>query len=432
MSAAAECRRHGLDAGIALLLGAAAFALFAHFGLQLARTDYFNYLNLGFDFDPPFFVNYLTGQPSGGGSFGVSYKHPLWMLFRPFALLFMAGGFPAKEAAVLVMALFGGLAVSLAYAFVRLARAGRPEAVAAALFFAASSTTLVTAVVMESYGWVNFSLAALWCVYLLAHRSSVDRRWSRVVAGALVAGVTITNVMQALIAEALLLIKRQVGLARAVRRWLVYGLLTGLLVVAVIVVYQPAELWALLQHPVQTAKEVYWQRTKGGTVGLLQLCKTFFVYSFFAPAFDFVKLAPAIDMLDFRSFTFKPGVLAAALAWCLFLVGNIALAWRARVNRLLVLSLLGAVLFNLLFHLDYQFRGSLYIYASHLHFPVFALGISAAPWVRLQSSALRLGYTGLLLLFAGVALVNNVERVDQWVGLMQQLNVPSNAPEISP
>lgn len=431
MSAAAERRGRALDGGIALLLGAAAFALFAHFGLQLARTDYFSYLNLAFDFDPPFFVNYLTGQPAGGGNFGVSYKHPLWMAFRPFALLFMAGGFPAREAAVLVMALCGGLAVALAYAYVRLARAGRPEAVAAALFFAASSTTLVTAVVIESYGWVNFSLAALWCIYLLSHRSAVDRLWARVVAGTLVAGVTITNVMQALIAEALLLLKRRASFGQALRQLLRYGVLVGLLLTALIALYQPAELWATLQHPVQTAKEVYWQRTKGGTVGLFQLCKTFFVYSFFAPAFDFIKLAPAIDMLDFRSFSFTPGVLLAALAWCLFLAGNVALAWRARVNRVLILSLLGAVLLNLLFHLDYQFRGSLYIYASHLHFPIFALGISAAPWVRLQSATLRLAYTATLLLFAGVALVNNVARVDQWVGLMQQLDVPKNAPEIN-
>ena len=33
-------------------------------------------------------------------------------------------------------------------------------------------------------------------------------------------------------------------------------------------------------------------------------------------------------------------------------------------------------------HMHYQFRGSLFIYAGHLHFLVFALGAGLAPWAR--------------------------------------------------
>ena len=48
-------------------------------------------------------------------------------------------------------------------------------------------------------------------------------------------------------------------------------------------------------------------------------------------------------------------------------------------TRWLALGIAVALGLNLLFHLDFQFRGSLYIYASHMHFLVFGL---AAGWRR--------------------------------------------------
>jgi len=87
---------------------------------------------------------------------------------------------------------------------------------------------------------------------------------------------------------------------------------------------------------------------------------------------------------------------------------------------------------NVLLHLDYQFRGSLYIYAAHLHFGVFALAMGAAPWVSAQGSRLRLGYVGVLLALAGAAMVVNVQRAAALAPLFDTLAYPADAAAIRP
>jgi hypothetical protein len=50
-----------------------------------------------------------------------------------------------------------------------------------------------------------------------------------------------------------------------------------------------------------------------------------------------------------------------------------------------------------LFHLDFQFRGSLYIYAAHMHFLIFALACGLAPFLRSATLSGKL-YTAVVLL----------------------------------
>lgn len=137
------------DALIIALLAILCFFFYAHFGLRLAQGIYSDYLNLAFDFDPATFVADLAGQPGAG----LHYKHPLILLFRPFAAPFLALGFAPRESAALVMALFGGLTVALVYLFTRLVQGGRPEALGAAMLFAVSATPLFAFVIVESMGW---------------------------------------------------------------------------------------------------------------------------------------------------------------------------------------------------------------------------------------------------------------------------------------
>ena len=62
------------DIAIALILTVLFFFLYAQFGLRLAQGVYFDYLNLAFDFDPPYFIDFLVGSlPSG-----VNYKQSCW------------------------------------------------------------------------------------------------------------------------------------------------------------------------------------------------------------------------------------------------------------------------------------------------------------------------------------------------------------------
>jgi hypothetical protein len=416
--------RHRIDLLLALLLSVASAATYAWLALPLARSVCFDYINLLFDFDPAYFVRYLTAPLADQG---LNYKHPLWMIFRPLASPFLLNGWTAKESATLAMTLTAGLSVGLAYVYARLAGLGRPESGAAALWFAASSTSLFTALIPESYAWANLSLVLLWCLHLAAPGQGRAAWLARLVSAVLVAGVTISNLAQALMAE-LALRWRQAGWRRAFWQTALFGACAMVLLVLVLLLLQPQSFLDALQRPVQTAKEIYWQRTKGDTVGLLQLLKTYAVYSFFAPVFDLVALSPQVSMLDFRSFTFAPAVLACVLIWGMFWLFNVACGLRQR--PWLAGALLATVAFNLLFHLDYQFRGSIYLYAAHLHFPLFALGLGAGPWVRHRHARWRVLYTAVLLALAAAAAWNNGLRVQQMNARMQTLELPAEAPEI--
>jgi hypothetical protein len=418
-------RKYRPDVAIAMGLALLYFFLYAHFGLRLAQGIYFDYLNLAFDFDPPYFIDFLVGSlPSG-----VNYKHPLSMLFRPFASLFLMVGFEPKAAAALVMALFGGLTVALVYGFACLANFGRLQAVAAALFFGASSTPFFTSIIVESYGWASFSIVLVWCIFMMGQRAKHTPVAGPLLAAVLVAGVTITNMMHALVAELFSRLRTD-SLKHALLRTVLFGLYAGLALVVVLAVLQPQALWGVVAHPVQTAKEIYWLRTKGATTGVTELVLTFFGYSFFSPAFAKVVIAPDIFMSDFRAFSYAPIESYFVIAWWLFALVGAVLGFRHSQFRRVAMPMALIVVLNLLFHLDYQFRGSLYIYAAHLHFPIFVLGMGAAPWVASQTMRIRAGYVTILLTLAVAALAINMQRASEFVVMFDTLLFPADAAAI--
>jgi hypothetical protein len=412
------------DIVLALSIGLLSFLLYAHFALQLAETVYDDYLNLAFDFDTGYYQAYLTSDQPVNGS-GPNFKHPLWFIFRPIALFFIAVGYPAKAATGLLMALFGGLTVMLSYLFARLYGAGRAESAAATLFFAASCTTLFTSFIVETYGWANFSLALLWCVYLWSYRQPSGNILARQIASTLVFGITLTNIMQVIIAEFFLKVRTKKPL-RSLSATMLFAMVSGVITLIVLILIQPQDMWLLVSNPVNTLRTLYWMKTKGDTVGLLQVLKTFFVYSFFAPEFDYVKLSTGITMLDFREYRFSMIAQCAATVWIVFWLANLVLGVRRWRDKLL-LPLVVVIVVNLLFHLGYQFRGSIFIYAAHLQFPIFAVSLTAAPWIRQQGWRWRSAYTAVFLVFAMLAFGNNLERCRQFIDYFKDIQqLPAN------
>jgi hypothetical protein len=414
------------EALLATGLGAVFFFFYSHFGLRLAQGIYFDYLNLAFDFDPAYFIHDLVGEWSSS----VNYKHPLVMLFRPFANLFALLGFAPKEAAVLVMALFGGLTVALVYAFCRAAAFGLPEALLAAVFYGAGSTPLFTSFITESYGWASFSIVLVWLGFLFAKKMPPALFSYRLVAAVLVAGVTITNIMQAMVAEFFVWM-RTVGLRRAVLQTTLFALATGLAMVLLLAILQPHGLWDVITRPVQTAKEVYWLRTKGDTVGLVQLLLTFLGYSYFAPDFTQVAISPVVWMKDFREFSYTRPEAMLVYLWGLFAGVGVLAGLKHANYRQVAVPLLLVMVMNVLFHLDYQFRGSIYIYAAHLHFPIFALGLGAAPWISEQSWRIRVAFLLVLVALTAGALFINSQRAAWFVTQFDALQYPADDPSIA-
>jgi hypothetical protein len=389
------------DFACGVVLAGLALTLYAWLAVRLAQGQYLDFYNLAFDFDPVRTVDALASTPPDF----LNVKHPLFVLLRPLAWPLLAAGYTAKESAALVLAGFGSATVALCYVFLRKAPAERPVAVALTLLFIVSGAQLFTAIIAETYGVAAFSIVLTWCIAQARLDDPHRFRRLRYAAAVLTFGTTLTNVMQSFIAE-MLVGWHWFGLWQAVRRCVVFGL-----ILAVPIVILAASVWfsvlvVELRDPVLALKHIWWQQTKGPTTGPLQVLVTFFGFSFVSPEYSWLMLPEGINMRDFRDWSFGPVGAVTAPLWLVFCaVGTVAGLAHPRY-RPLAAGLGVALVGNLVFHLGFQFRGSLYLYAAHMHFLVFALGAGLAPWMALRTLAGKLYLTCVLMLALLVAANN--------------------------
>lgn len=387
------------DLKLAMLLALAALGLYAALALRLAQGQYADFYNLAFDFDPPRYVAIMALAEHERGN----VKHPLIVLLRPLAWPLLAAGFAPKQAAALVMAGMGAATVGVAFLYLRSLTVATGTAVALAVLFALSGCQVITAMIPEAYGPAALGIAATWLLAVWRLADLRHGRRLRFVLAAYSYGVTTTNLMQPLWAEALAWWRHR-GLAGALGPMLRYGALVALLCAAATALVWYDIVAAFLADPVATAKEVYWQRTKGVREGLAETVLRLAAFTVVSPAFTPVRLEPdGITMLDFRAPAFAPLEWLAFLAWHGFWAAGAVAAVRHRPTRWLALGLAAMLAANIVFHLDFQFRGSIYLYAAHTHFLVFALGAGLAPLLRPGGAAARLYLAAVLALVVLVA-----------------------------
>lgn len=359
----------GRDIAVAVGLFAVSGALYALLALRLGAGRYADYYNLAFDFDPQLYVRVLAFSPPYWGDF----KHPLILLLRPFAWPFLAAGLSPNAAAGMVMALFGAARVVLVLFCLRGLGAGTALAAALAASFALSGAQVMLAMIPESYGPAMTALLLVWWLAILRARDGQTRGRLSIAAAVVSLGVTITNLMQPAIARLVADIATQ-GLRAGLRATIVWGLWLALATGVVAAAVWHAQIAAILADPVQAAKEAYWlSNTRGAKEGPAALGMTFLLFSFVSPQVTIVPIPGGIGMWDFRMPQFAPAGWVAAVIWGELLIAGVA-GWVLQPRlRALGVALGLAVLANLVLHLDFQFRGSLYLYAGHTHAPVFLL-----------------------------------------------------------
>jgi len=277
-----------------------------------------------------------------------------------------------------------------------------------------TGTQVFTSIIAETYGVAGFSIILTWVIAQVRLADPARFRYLRYAAGVLTFGTTSSNVVQTFLAE-LLVAWRSEGLFRAIRRCIVFGAILAVPIVLLSIAVWHDVLWAELRDPVLAVKHVYWQGTFTERTGLLKVLQTFFTFSFISPVFSWVLLLPEeTNMRDFREFAFPLMGQIAAPLWLVFgAVGTVA-ALAHRQYRWIALGLLAAVAFNVLFHLHFQFRGSLYLYSAHLHFPLFALAAGLAPWLRASRPAGKV-YIAAVLLLAVLSAADNLALASAFV-----------------
>ena len=357
-------------AGIALAV--CAFALYLALAIRLDASTYFTVDNLAFDFDPlrNIIELFKAGAPS-------DFRHPLLWVLRPLMQGLLHLGLPLNLTVSLVFAAVGAATVFVIFTCTGALGVMPLEGVLLTAFFAISSTPLFVALVPESYGLSALGLSVLYLMVM--QRRDDPSRWrrTRFAVAVYLFGVTFTNVVQAAIAETVIWF-RQLPLLAAIARLSSYAVILGVLIVLAIVA---SVNWPYFLHdPVVALKQLYWAGSLHGEekVSFATLLRTFFVYSFVAPDFTSVPLPNGeATMLDFRDFRMTIIGLAAMLLWLALLAIGFLAGLRDRTNRTLFLSAAGAVLLNLLMHISVQYRGSVYIYAAHLHVPIFMMALFA-------------------------------------------------------
>jgi hypothetical protein len=410
------------DVVVLVTLAGLSFGLYGTLAFRLAQGAYLDYYNFAFDFDPVRTVDALTSTPPDF----LNVKHPLVVLLRPLTWPLLQAGLTGKECASLVLAGFGAATATLCYAFLRKTAIDRPIAAALALLFIVSGTQIFTSIIAETYGIAGFSLALTWVIAQARLADPGRFRRLRYLAGVLTFGTTITNTAQTFIAE-MLVAWRWEGFLKAIYRCVLFGLILAIPVVILSVAVWHHALREELNDPILALKHVFWMRTKGDRTGVGQVLLTFFTFSFVSPRYTWLTLPEGINMRDFREYSFSLAGQIAAPLWLAFCtVGSVA-AFCHRRNRMISVGLGAALVSNLVFHLDFQFRGSLYVYAAHMHFLIFALGCGLAPLLRFARPSGKV-YTGLVLLMVLLTAADNLPIANAFVTDFQQVQATCAPP----
>ncbi len=362
-----------LDGCVIGLLFSTALAGYGPLALRLATGSYLEYYNLAFDFDASRVFSLLTTtQPDA-----IGFKHPLMLLFRPFGLALTTLGVPDKAAAGLVMAGTGAATLCLVYLFLRAALIARPEAISLSILFAVTGTQMMTAIITETYGFAGLSLVFVWLVARLRLNSPTRYEKLRYVAAIMAAGVTITNAAQPVIAEILVMWRRW-GARAAVPQVIRFAITFALLFAAVALLLWFPEIRDALGDPLANLKAVWWMQTKGPTTSLAKVLQTFLGFSFVSPEYTVVPLPESTRMIDFRDWLFPSYGGMFVAFWLVFLIVGTIAGIAEAVYRPIAVAMLVALLWNIVFHMNFQYRGSLYIYAAHTHFLTFGLACGLA------------------------------------------------------
>lgn len=371
------------DVGLPLV--ALSFVLYLWIGWVIDQGTLNHLYNVAFDLDGPRFVLLFAGDSADWdeGTTATDYlvKHPFLLALRGPGLALRGLGLSAEMSVALMLALAGAGTVACAWYYLRLLSVGLLESALLTVFFAGSCAQLFYSTLIESYGFAALTLAYVHVAALMRSRQRWVHPRGRFLTALVTFGVTSTNVAMAGLAEIFVWVRR-VGSARAVTRIVSYSiLLAALLAVSVAAVY-PSSIPAIL-NPVDGAKQVKWVGVLADTEipkgGLDRELVTFAGYGFVAPELEEVLIEGGEkSMVDFRAPVFSPLGGIALGGWLVLLLCGALCHAQGREGRHRLALYVGCLVFNLVLHAIFQHRGSIFIVASHAHFPLFACAAGAA------------------------------------------------------
>jgi hypothetical protein len=129
----------------------------------------------------------------------------------------------------------------------------------------------------------------------------------------------------------------------------------------------PEQFFVLLSSPIDYLKRVLWAVIRPGEpASVFEVFYILFANGLIAPAPALVPIPDGFSMFDLRSLQYSILEFGA-----LFLISIALLASLFNEKRIIILPCFIFVVVSFIFHIEYHDRGSLFLYTSHLIFPIF-------------------------------------------------------------
>tara|TARA_B100000678_G_scaffold234766_1_gene204042 strand:- start:519 stop:1811 length:1293 start_codon:yes stop_codon:yes gene_type:complete len=403
-----------VDIAISLLILAFGISFYFSISMAIADTGAYEKINLLFDYDVPWYLDVLGRAPESWNVLEPMSRETIW-LKHPLIYLFYWIGLPLKlfgltevESAIALVSTASGCTLVLIYNISRVIGSNSIFSIAVTSLYAFSGSTLLTAGMPEAYPLVIlFAVAQIQVLVLAVYKSYYVPLWVRSFLGVMGAGTTLFFFAFFVLIEIAIHFEkngRHFDLTQLIKvdfrrniAWFMF-----LFSIVFIIVYWKS-LGSVLHDPFQTAKKVVWAVNQNGDKqNILVVLKSFFVYPFILSnpeVFVFGKE----KIIDYRSFNYD---FLQVMVWLCFL----SLIFYGYVKTFKEnITLLSVILiwfvFVVLFHLQYQYRGSIFMYAPHHWFltviPLMILG-------KERSSQKKIFILLLLLLIIVILYASNL------------------------
>ncbi len=344
-------------------------AFFLITNIQLLNSGFYNHINIAFDFDQAWFFDTLAYSPSewkhkvAQDAPPLLIKHPFLYLYHiPCAFLQILGFSP--ELSVLILSLIfhtGTLALSY-YIFLKILESS-VKATLITMFMMLSSTYIINGIVLDTYVLAGFWIACCFALYIKELTSSnIEVKWLKMMVYVMAVGTTTYLLLLAIIFEiSLIWSKRSKHRSKEMVFYLTQGIIKflGLFFILFCLIYYQSII-EILSNPVDVIKRTLWAVARPGEKeGIISILGTFLVHTFIAPFHTIVEIEKDVYMADFRNGEFH----ILSIIFILALVMLYILSLKSR-NPLLFVAMAWLII-TMTFHIEYQDRGSLFLYTGH-------------------------------------------------------------------
>lgn len=356
----------------ALLL---AFFIITYFHIsKLNVFGFYDMMNVAFDFDQSVFVKAIDGSylKAITAVESIWIKHPFVYLYSYISTFFQLLGF-TKFASIAIICL-SSVTASLYLMWKTFMLITKDSVLSFLLLFLLASTSSIIsiAVVFDSY-----SLLSAWtalAIYLFCREYYQNKKTPSFILAfiyVILLGVTVYMVLLVFFIESFKIINNtkhhKMSFKAECRRQLILIMLSLVYGTILMLITYPEQFFVLLSSPLDYLKRVLWAVIRPGEpASVFEVFYILFANGLIPPTHTLVPIPDGFSMFDLRSLQYS--ILEFGALFLIYLALIVSLFNK---KRIIVLPCFIFVLLSLIFHIEYHDRGSLFLYTSHLIFPVF-------------------------------------------------------------